>query len=202
MVPMQGATRPSKRRRPTSARGRLLDLSDRLRPGVNRSQVLAELDGMFRAGKVPDPLPDGFLQGRLMATSIWGPLDAFFRWLAGLYMPWEGKTFDPRASTGTNRFARSVTLPMRLLWPAYKPVEHAGAGLLAFEFRCRVGPGALDPDVDVLKIDYDFDANPGFVIRRILDELVQVGKGVYLGKVLFRVGGRFHPIGFFSLEAV
>jgi hypothetical protein len=29
-----------------------------------------------------------------------------------------------------------------------------------------------------------------------------VGKGVYLGKVLFRVGGRFHPIGFFSLESV
>jgi hypothetical protein len=65
-----------------------------------------------------------------------------------------------------------------------------------------VGPGALDPDLEVLKIDYDFEANPGLLIRRILDELVQVGRGVYLGKVLFRLGGRFHPIGFFSLEAV
>jgi hypothetical protein len=202
MVPMQGATRPSKRRRPTSARGRLLDLSDRLRPGVNRSQVLAELEGIFRAGKVPDPLPHGFLQGRVVTTSIWGPLDAFFRWLGGAYMPWEGKTFDPRASTGMNRFAPSVALPMRVLWPSYTPLERPATGLFAFQFRCRVAPGALDPQIDVLKIDYDFDGNPGLIIRRILDELVQVGKGIYLGKVLFRVGGKYHPIAFFSLEAV
>lgn len=185
-----------------SARGRLLDLADRLRPGVNRSQVLAELDRMFRAGTVPDPLPEGFLRGRLVATSTWGPLDTFFRWLAQLYMPWEGKSFDPHTSTGSNRFATSVSLPMRLLWPSYTPLEHTATALFAFEFRNRITPGALDPEMAVLKIDYDFEANPGFVIRRVLDELVQVGKGVYLGKVLFRVGGRHHSIGFFSLEAV
>jgi hypothetical protein len=185
-----------------SARARLSDLARSLRPGVNRSRVLAELDRMFRAGAVPDPLPDGFLRGRLVATSIWGPLDTFIRWLAGLYMPWEGKSFDPHTSTGENRFATSVTLPMRLLWPSYTPLEHTATGLFAFQFRTRIAPGELDPDIDVLKIDYDFEANPGFVIRRILDELVQVGKGVYLGKVLFRFGYRFHLIGYFSLEAI
>ncbi|HEX9236716.1 MAG TPA: hypothetical protein VF972_10610, partial [Actinomycetota bacterium] len=64
----------------------------------------------------------------------------------------------------------------------------------------RVAPGAVDPDVEVLKIDYDFEANPGFLIRRILDEVVQVDAGTYLGKILFRIGPRLRPIGFFSLH--
>ena len=66
--------------------------------------------------------------------------------------------------------------------------------------RNRIEPGAADPDVRVFKIDYDFEANPG-LIRRILDEMVQVAPGRYLGKVLFRARGTFHPIGFFSLRA-
>ena len=49
--------------------------------------------------------------------------------------------------------------------------------------------------------DYDFAVNPGFVIRRILDEVVQVADGVYLGKVLLRARERFHRVGFFSLAA-
>lgn len=186
---------------PGSPREQLFELSRRLRPGVNRSQVLAELDRIFRAGKVPDPLPDGFRQGRLLATSTWGPLDTLFRWLGELYMPWQGKTFDAEASTGINRFARSATLPMRLIWPSYAPIDDVD-GVQAFEFRNRVDPGAVDPDIDVLKIDYDFDSNPGFIIRRILDELVQVDDGLYLGKALLRLRGRLHPIGFFSLDAV
>ncbi len=44
-------------------------------------------------------------------------------------------------------------------------------------FRIRRGLGQLEPSVDVLKIDYYFDANPRFVIRRILDELVEVEEG-------------------------
>lgn len=183
-------------------RKRLVELSDRLRPGVNRSQVLAELDRMFLLGTLPDPLPEGFLGGRLVTTSTWGPLDGFFRRVAQLYMPWQGKTFDRTTSTGMNRFDPSVRLPMRALWPRYAPMEDDNGHLLAFEFRNRLGAGALDSRLEVLKIDYDFEANPSFIIRRILDELVQVEQGVYLGKVLLRAGGRFHRIGFFSLQAV
>ena len=40
----------------------------------------------------------------------------------------------------------------------------------------------------MLKIDYDSDENPTFLIRDILDELVQVVPDVYLGKVLLRYG--------------
>jgi hypothetical protein len=54
--------------------------------------------------------------------------------------------------------------------------------------------------VKVYKIDYDFDENPSFVIRSILDELVEIEDGLYLGKILYRVAGRFRPIGYFTLE--
>ena len=70
----------------------------------------------------------------------------------------------------------------------------------AFAFRTRLESGAVDPDVKVLKIDYDSDGNPR-LIRRILDELVEVDEALYLGKVLMRLGSRSRTIGFFMLES-
>jgi hypothetical protein len=55
-------------------------------------------------------------------------------------------------------------------------------------------------DAMELKIDYDFDANPSFIIRSILDEVVQIDEGLYLVKILFRRGRSHRRIGFFSLE--
>jgi hypothetical protein len=175
-------------------------LADRLHPEVNRAQVLLRFDERFAAGSAPDPLPDGFLPGRLLATTTWAPLDGLFRRIAGLWMPWQGKTLFPDSSTGVNRFLPNVRGPMRAVWPGYTPRYVGPDRVEAFPFRTRVAPGELDPGVDVLKIEYDFEANPALVIRRILDELVQVGPGRYLGKVLFRARGRFYPIGFFSLR--
>ena len=176
-------------------------LADRLDPASNRHAVLARLDEIFRSGSAPDPLPDDFLPGRLLATSTWPWLDGLFRRVASLWMPWRGKVFDPSTMTGVNRFQPNVRLPMKAVWPGYTPEDVTVQKVEAFPFRNRVEPGELDSGVEVLKIDYDFDANPGFVIRRILDELVQVAPGRYLGKVLFRAGGRFRPIGFFSLRS-
>jgi hypothetical protein len=176
-------------------------LADRLHPGRNRSEVLARFDELFRSGTRPDPLPDGFLPGRLLATSIQPQLDGVVRRIAALWMPWQGKVFDPDTSSGVNRFLPNVRLPMKAVWPRYTPEEMTAQRVEAFPFRNNLAPGALDPDLDVYKIDYDFEANPDFMIRRILDELVQVAPGRYLGKVLFRVGDRFHPIGFFSLRS-
>ena len=117
-------------------------------------------------------------------------------------MPWLGKSFDPAAASGINRFAPTAAtrVVFRTLFPGHTPRTVAPDRIEAFPFRNALGPGQLDPDVRVLKIDYDFEANPA-LIRRILDELVEVGPGVYLGKVLFRLGSRYHRIGFFSLRA-
>jgi hypothetical protein len=175
-------------------------LADRLHPAVNRAQVLTRLDERFASGTAPDPVPDGFLPGRLLATTTWAPLDGLVRRMAALWMPWLGKTFQAEAATGVNRLQPNARVPLRVVWPGHVP-EHVGPDRIeAFPFQTRVAPGELDPGVDVLKIDYDFDANPDLVIRRILDELVQVAPGRYLGKVLFRARGVYHPIGFFSLR--
>jgi hypothetical protein len=185
---------------PPLPRERLERLATRLQPGVNRAVTLEGMDRLFRSGRVPDPLPEGFLPGRLLATSIWAPLDSTVARIARAWMPWMGKSFDRDAAMGVNRFNSSGRAPLKVLFPTYAPERDLGELLEAFPFRNRVGPGEVDPDVQVYKIDYDFEANPGFIIRRILDELVEIEDGLYLGKILFRTRSGFHPIGFFSLE--
>lgn len=179
----------------------VLRLADRLRPTRNRAEVLARLDAIFHAGTPPDPAPSGFLPGRLLGTSIWTPFDGLVRRIASLWMPWTGKVMDPATSSGVNRFVPSARIPLKAVFPAYSPEPGVPGRIHAFPFRTWVGPGKLDPDLEVFKIDYDFEANPPYLIRQILDELVQIAPGRYLGKVLFRVNGRYHPIGFFALRS-
>jgi hypothetical protein len=54
----------------------------------------------------------------------------------------------------------------------------------------------------VLKIDYDSGENPAFLIRDILDELVQVVPNVYHGKVLLGHGepSRRRLVAYFALR--
>jgi hypothetical protein len=176
-------------------------LADRLDPRRNRSQVLARLNEIYRSGVAPGPLPEGFLPGRLLAMSVQPQLDATVRRIASLWMPWQGKVFDPDAMTGINRFSPSSRVPMKIVFPTTRPETVTSQRIEAFPFRNRIAPGAVDPDLDTLKIDYDFEGNPSSLIRRILDEVVQVAPGRLLGKILFRVGDRFHPIGYFSLRS-
>ncbi|HXJ66518.1 MAG TPA: hypothetical protein VNN79_22390, partial [Actinomycetota bacterium] len=100
-----------------------------------------------------------------------------------------------------NRFLPNSRIPMKVVFPKYSPETVTVNRIEAFPFRNRVAPGAVDPDLETFKIDYDFDANPDFLIRRILDEVVQIAPGRLLGKILFRVSGRFHLIGYFSLRS-
>ena len=181
---------------------RLLDdIQLSLHPGEVRKRSIAELDDLFRTGKAPHPTPNGFLPGRLITMSVSRPSDAFVRSVAGVYMPWLGKSFDSEAATGLNILTKSAKKPLKALWPSYTPISESDDKIEAFAFNTRIAPGAIDPEIDVLKIDYDFDANPNFIIRKILDELVQVDDGLYLGKILYRWGRSFRPIGFFSLES-
>ena len=179
----------------------LSDISRRLQPRVMRVDALSDLDELFRSGRPPEPPPRGFLPGELITMSMTRPTDAFVRWLSGMYMPWLGKSFDPDSAGGINVLQAGARSQMKLLWRGYEPRRNADGNLEAFPFRTRIAPGRLDPQVDVLKIDYDFEANPDFIIRHILDELVQIDDGVYLGKILYRLRDSWHAIGFFSLRA-
>lgn len=183
----------------TDARSRLDDIVERLDTRLARSRVLAELNELFRSGSPLDPAPDGFLTGRVLATSTFAPLDTFGLRARDIYMPWRGKSFSAGAGTGVNILPRSARMLIRLAWPSYDVEGETPVGIEAFPFRTWMGPGAVDPDVDVLKIDYDSDGNPRF-IRRVLDELVAIGDGLYLGKVLLRSEGPYRCLGFFSLQ--
>jgi hypothetical protein len=175
-------------------------LADRLVPGRNRAEVVRRLDALFAAGVAPDPSPSGFQQGRLLGTVTWAPWDAVVARIAQLWMPWLGKTFSPTTGTGLNRFTSTIATRswLRALFPRHTPETITPDRLEAFPFRTCIGTGEVDSGVRVLKIDYDFEANP-MPIRHILDEVVQIAPGRYLGKVLFRSSGRYSRIGFFSL---
>lgn len=183
-----------------SARERLRGVEERLRPQVAHEHAASELDDMFRAGSVPDPAPNGFLQGRALMMSASGAADMVGRRLGDLYMPWRGKSFNASTHEGVNIVAKSARLPLKALWPSYEPERELADRLEVFPFRTLVGPGEIDRDVRVLKIDYDFERNPSFIIRNILDELVQIEDGLYLGKILYRWKGSHKPAGFFSLQ--
>jgi hypothetical protein len=181
--------------------GEIEDLSARLHPAINRRRALRRLEELFAAGTVPDPWPSGALIGGLVSTTTWGPLDVTVKRIAGAWMPWLGKTLDPTARTGVNRFLPTspTKFALKVLFPRYSPEREMADHLDCFPFRNWVGPGRLDPSREVLKIDYDFEANPPLV-RRILDELVQVGPDQYLGQALMRVGDRHHRVAYFTLR--
>jgi hypothetical protein len=184
----------------TDVHSRIVQLEDRLNPRRARAAVIDELNQLFREGTAPDPAPDGLLRGRAVSSTISPTLDALGRRMAAIYMPWLGKKFDSGAGGGINVLTASALRPMKIFWPSYEPAHIYVDRVEAFPFTTRVDAGAVDPGLRVLKIDYDFDANPSFIIRRVLDELVDIGDGVYLGKVLYRMRDRFHLIGFFTLE--
>ena len=181
-------------------RAGLDEVDQRLQPQLARSWAIARLDEICRSGSTPAPQPEGFLRGRLVTASMSSPADAAIRRITHLYQPWLGKSFDPATDEGVNLLKANARTPLKVLWPSYEAEREYADRLEAFPFRTRIGAGAIDPDVQVLKIDYDYEANPSFIIRRILDELVQIGEGIYLGKILYRLRSTYRLIGYFSLE--
>ena len=167
----------------------------------DRAGAGAELAELFRAGTPPREI-DGPTRGALVTLTVHPTLDRMSAALATLWLPWTGKRFDAAAARGENLLRRSARWPARLMWPGYRMRETA-EGLAAFEFETRVEPGRLDPDVDVLVIDYDpVASNPRFIIARIRDELVEIVPGANLGKILWRrrAGDRYALLGYFALE--
>jgi hypothetical protein len=169
------------------------------RAGRRPAEAHDTLDRIFRLGGPPNPAIDGPMRGLMVTPTVPRPFDVGLRALASAWMPWGGKRFDAAAENGDNLLSAGARWPSRILWPSYEP-EPVHEGYAAFRFRTYVSPGAVDPDIETLKIDYDSNENPGLLIRDILDELVQVVRGAYLGKVLLRRRGEWRLVGYFGLE--
>jgi hypothetical protein len=175
-----------------------------MRAGRHRAEAHDSLNHIFRLGALPKPAPDGHFEGLAITPATFAATDPVLRVLSHLWMPWLGKRFDAGAQTGDNAMLPSARLPSRLFWPGYRFRSIGDGRYAAFRFRTYAGAGALDQERRVLKIDYDLDENPGFLIRDILDELVQVVPDVYLGKALMRRGGptnsSWRLAGYFALR--
>lgn len=178
----------------------VLLLSRRL--DTRREDSLKTLHAIFKLGSAPASALEGRFRGQLVTTTIFSPLDSFGRVMARLYIPWLGKRFDAGSQAGDNVFKPGMRFWGHVYWPRYNGYRPYGQSLLtAFPFHTSTGPGALDPEVEVLKLDYNDPRNPGFVVRDVLDELVQVTGNYYLGKAYIRrPGGRLRLAAFFALQ--
>ena len=167
---------------------------------LDRPLGLAEIERCFIEGKAAEGLV-GFRRGRLIATTCGYGLDAFFEALARVWMPWRGKTFSRQAAEGINMFTPGGRRAIRTVFPRYRGIEDDDAGTSAFRFVTSIGPSITHPEITVLRLGYrDVAENPSFPVRRILDELVQIDDGLYLGQALMWWSGRRRRVAWFSLE--
>lgn len=176
---------------------RALDLLQR-----DRRHGLAALEEAFAAGRVPTNLR-GHHTGHLVATTVGRGVDGAFELLGRLWMPWLGKTFDDERGEGRNVFSAAVLPLIQVTMPTYRDVQRLDEHRVsAFRFLTSVGASAVRPNVQVLRIDYrDVADNPVWPVRRVLDELVTVGEGCYLGQALLHWRGEMRRVAWFSLQA-
>lgn len=96
--------------------------------------------------------------------------------------PWKGKRFNTKEKTGENVF--KVGEKFFYLYP----------------FTLTKGPGCIDKGIETIKLEYNIHKNPWW-LRTIQDEIVEVEKGRFLGKVHFRLlPGLSFTLGYFWLQ--
>lgn len=142
----------------------------------------------FVAGNLPDEPPDGFYRGTA---------HIFF----DRQTPWLGKSFVARDKLGFNIFMAKNSGLLKILMPFYKKFStNANGDTDAFYFQTRTADGLKDKEIKVIKLDYHAAENP-FLIRIILDEIVEIAPGEFLGKIHLKVFPRFYStIGYFGLK--
>jgi hypothetical protein len=172
------------------------------RMGSDREGSMAVLNSIFKLGLAPETPVDGVYRGDLITPTLFAPLDTFGRSLSRLWLPWLGKRFNALEERGDNIFTPSAKRVGRLFWPTYSDYRpYSGRLVTSFDFRTYTGPGIEDPEISTLKLDYSSPENPGFLVRSVIDELVQVSSNFYLGKAFLRKRGGGHRLAaFFALR--
>ena len=170
----------------------------------DRAAGLAALDDIFRCGSAPQSAPDGRHRGELVALDLAPGLNGLLGALTERWLPWQGKVFDAARTHGDNIFTRDSLAPARVLWPFHRRYrDDSPTTYRAFDVRTSVGPSRQDADLEVLRLDYNLPANPRLfvTIRRVLDEVVQVADGYYLGKAYVRwYWGAWSMVAYFALR--
>ena len=180
---------------------------DRLTADLGRASRVSwrerqsRLRALFACSGPPARALDGAYAGELVLVTVGGPLGALTRAWTRAWMPWRGKRFHADLGLGDNRFSNDVRALTRLYWPFYHHSRAADAGhFTAFTFSTRFAPSVVDPSRTVFRIDYDLDENPRFVIRDVVDEVVELEPGVLLGEAQVRFMGRWRTAAYFALR--
>ncbi len=149
---------------------------------------LGKRQKQFLDGLPPQAEPDGFYNG-----------SAYL--LGGGPVPWLGKSFERENHVGFNIFTPKGASLLKIMTPLYKKFRvNSDGNTDAYYFRTSTSEGFKDKNIDTFKLDYDRPENP-FLIRIILDEIVEVGPQEFLGKVHLKVfPGYYATIGFFGLR--
>ena len=135
--------------------------------------------GLYRSWKTQvSPNQKIFLQGKLPVNLP----DGFYRGsVTGFKSTWQGKKFDAKSKKGINIFKKENNL-----------VEN-------YPFKFYASKGLAD-NIEVIRIDYNIPQNP-FWLRFIKDEIVEVGKDKFLGKLNINLfPGITFSLGYFRLE--
>jgi hypothetical protein len=137
----------------------------------------------------------------VIAFAMQPALDALCHWVAGRWLPWEGKVFHRVGTYGDNILDKPSYGLAHFLFPSSVLKPDTPTTYRAFDFRLVVGPGVVG-SAPVLKLDYDQPTNPGFIVRQVLDELVAISDDVYLGRAFIRTHSRsqrWHLAVYFAL---
>lgn len=142
----------------------------------------------FVCGNLPTDSPDGFYGGSAYLLSV-------------KKVPWLGKSFERENDLGINIFTPRGASVLKLMTPFYKTFRlNSDGNTEAYYFKTSSGPGFKDKEIETFKLDYESPENP-FLIRIILDEIVQTAPEEFLGKVHLKVfPGYYATIGFFGLK--
>ncbi len=68
-------------------------------------------------------------------------------------------------------------------------------------FRVEKGPSLADPNLEVIRIIYDHPSNPA-VVRRLVDEVRQIGPDEYLGQGMYQLLGRSFWVFWFTVKKI
>ncbi|MCL5996059.1 MAG: hypothetical protein M1546_08380 [Chloroflexi bacterium] len=173
-------------------------------PAQLRAQDWAALNDLFRATPPPSQPLDGFYAGQFVGLRLAPGVTQLAEWVAARWMPWLGKRFSAGQGSGDNTLRRDSYWIARAVWPLYRGYHDVEPRVYrAFTFRTSYGERAGEPGSRVFRLDYDVPGNPRLTVRRIVDELVQLEAGFYLGRMVVHWWWGQHGVtAYFTLKAV
>ncbi len=162
------------------------------------------LEALFAAGKPPTPALGGRTEGELVAFDLAPVVTQALTALTSVWLPWQGKTFDAAQGRGDNIFTAGSKNAARIFNPGYRSSINDGPDTYrAFVFRTYEAGAARRREPHRVEDRLRPAQNPRATIRRVLDELVQIDDGVFLGKAHVRWWSvRWQRVAFFSLVTI